>query len=514
MSRFIVKTVDIVFLILLTIIIFTMGMTLFGYVLPDGVAFIIGAVLIFGLTALIFFLRDRIRGFGVKIYAKLKDIPEYKLALYLFLFTAITKIIFVFVLGTDASRHVDFGKYRLYAEEFATNGRITESTSYALRYPYTVMYGLVMSPFAKLFGGDTRVFTTALSVMNAFAMVLLFDILKRYVGKEKAFVFTMLYGILPNGLFQTQLFTHENGLFFFHIFAIWVFLKAFDKKNHIVLQFVYVLLSSALLGIGKSVNAAGRVFFIGFAIYAAAKIFEGGIDRKKLTKVACICLVLAFVFVGASKLTDYIAKTTIDGADTYQKSDKRLPYGWALYLGMNYEYNGLWNLDDLLTYEMYNDIEDKDEALQYQKDLIIDRADEYLDAPYKIPVHLFKKIGVLWGDQTLPFGYVIGNEVSTFIWTFGNGIIFGSIACINRVSYMIVYILLLLSILGKRREKSDKVTPETYFKMAIIGVTCALLLFEVTAKYASHLQVFYFCLLAMNWNGIYNLKNPFAKNKS
>ncbi len=514
MSRFIVKTVDIVFLILLTVMIFTMGMTLFGYIMSNGVAFIVGAVLIFGLTALLFFTRERIRKLGVKIYARLKDVPAYKLALYLFLFTAITKIIFVFLLGTDASLHVDFGKYRLYAEEFATNGRITESTAYALRYPYTVMYGLVMSPFAKLFGGDTRVFTTALSVMNALAMVLLFDILKRYVGKEKAFVFTMLYGALPNGLFQTQLFTHENGLFFFHILALWIFLKAFDKKNHIVLQFVYVLLSSALLGIGKSINAAGRVFFIAFGIYAVTKIFEGGIDRKKLTRVACVFLVLVLMFVGASKLTDHIAKSYIDGADTYQKSDKRLPYGWALYLGMNYEYNGLWNLEDLRTYELYNEIEDKEESLRYQKGLISDRLNEYLNAPYKIPVHLFKKIGVLWGDQTLPFGYVIGNEVSTFIWTFGNGIIFGTIACVNRVSYMIVYIMLLLSILGKRKEAIDKVTPETYFKMAIIGVTLALLLFEVTAKYASHLQVFFFCLLAMYWNGMYNLKNPFAGNKS
>lgn len=513
MTKFIVKTVNIVFVVMLTVIIFSMGMVMGELMLSDWAAFGFGVALVAFLAAFLLLLRKPLMKRGKWIYDFLSNVSERELAVFLFLFVAVTKIAFVFIFDNDMSSHVDFGKYKSFAQQFAEGGRILKSTGYAFKYKYTVIYGLVLSPFAKLFGTDTKVFTCAISVMNAIAMVLLFDILKRYVGKEKAFFMTFLYSVVPMGLFQTQILTHENGLFFFHILAIWIYLKAFDKKNKTVLQIVYVLLSCCVLAVGKSVNASGRVLFISFGIYAVAKIFENGFDKKKLTKIGCVLLVLFVTYSGSAKLVDHIVVKTVEGAESMQNDSKRLPYGWAVYLGLNSEWNGLWNYWDYKTYEKYNKIEDKEEALQYQRDLIKNRFQEYIDSPLKMPIHLFRKVRVLWGEQTLPFGYELGNAVNHFMYRGYKGAVFRTVTIINRLSFMSVYIMLLFAMIKELKKKTYEVTPALHFKMAIIGVTLALLMFEVTPKYATHLQVFYFCLLAMSLDSFFGFELPrFKKN--
>ena len=166
--------------------------------------------------------------------------------------------------------------YRSFAEQFAQSGMITEHATYAFEYRYTAMYGLILSPFAKIFGADTKVFTTALSVMNSLAVVLLFDITKKYAGKELSFACLLIYCALPFGLLQTQLLTHENGLLFFHILALWLFMNAFDNRYNIAKQIVFMLMSSVVLSVGASINAAGRVMIVSFVIFAFVKIFENG----------------------------------------------------------------------------------------------------------------------------------------------------------------------------------------------------------------------------------------------
>lgn len=506
MVRLIKKTVDVVFVLLLALILLAMGISLAETVFDGWLASVVGLIILAAVFAFLLLFKEKIRIFGKYIYKYLSEISECKLALFLGLFSAATKILCVFLFDNNADLHPDMAMYRSFAEQFANSGKITEFAGYAFEFKYTAIYGFILSPLAKIFGADTKVFTVALSVMNSLSVVMLFDIVKKYTGKEISFLALFVYCVSPFGMLQTQLLTHENGLLFFHIFALWLFLKAFDNKKNMALQIIWLLFSSLVLSIGKSINAAGRVFVISFAIYAFVKIFENGFNKKNFARFLCVALSLIVFFAGASVVTNVLVQKNVAQAEIMQKDLKKLPYGWVLYLGANYEQSGLWNQEDLDVYSKYKDIENKDEAIDYQKQLIKERVQFFIDSPSKIPVHFFNKLKVLWGSQLLPFAYEIGNSINDFALRGAGGIINKGCILFNGLLFIVAYSVIFMSKISELKKKTSFVTPSLHFQMSIIGVTVVLLLFEVTPKYATHMHILLFCLLAMSVKSFFEIK--------
>ena len=70
----------------------------------------------------------------------------------------------------------------------------------------------------------------------AFITILLFDIIRPYVGKNKAFLGLLIFNVLPVGLFETQLLVHETALLFFYVLSLWVLLKAINGKFNIFIK--------------------------------------------------------------------------------------------------------------------------------------------------------------------------------------------------------------------------------------------------------------------------------------
>ena len=508
MIRFIKKTVDVVFILLLMLILAVMSVSSAETVFSGFTAFAAGMIILAAVFAFLHFFKEKLQTCGRYIYKCLSGISGWKLSLILGLFSVVTKIVFVFLFDNNADLHPDMAMYRSFAQQFAESGKIVENAGYAFEYRYTAMYGLVLSPFAKIFGADTKVFTTALSVMNSVAVVLIFDIIKKYAGKAISFFILIIYCALPFGLFQTQLLTHENGLFFFHLLALWLFLKAFEKQKSISKQIAFLLLSSVVLSIGASINAAGRVMLISFAIYAFAKIFENGFSAKKAGQFLCVALSLIVIFSSALAVTGSVVKNNIAQSETMQKNEKRMPYAWALYLGLNYEESGLWNQEDVDTYSKYKEFETKDEAYEYQKQLIKERFEFLTESPVRIPVHFFNKLNVLWGTQLLPFAYEIGNSINDFVLHGAGGIINKGFRLLNGTAFLIAYATVFMAQIKNIKKKMEDADPQMHFKMCVIGVTAVLLLFEVTPKYATHLHILLFCILAMS------LKTFFSVNKT
>ena len=181
--------------------------------------------------------------FGGKILQKLyviknaiENCSAIKLGLILFLVVILTKVFFVFLFNNDADKTVDMHLYKSFATQLANNGIITENIEPALLYKYEVIYGLFLSPVIKIFGNDSKVLTSFLSLLFAVSSVFLFDIIKKYVGKNKAFLGLLIFNILPVGLFETQLLIHETPLLFFYVTSFWLLTKCFDNSFNIVLR--------------------------------------------------------------------------------------------------------------------------------------------------------------------------------------------------------------------------------------------------------------------------------------
>ncbi len=496
MTRFINRTVDVVFLILLALIVLAMAVSLAAKVFYEDVAYVVGIGLLAAAFAVVYFGKSRIKRMAGSLKRRLEPIPAWKLALFLGLFSAVTKIFLVFLFDNNADLHSDMSMYRSFAEQYAQFGKITEGAEYAYRYPYTAVFGLVLSPFAKIFGADTKTLTVALSVLHSVAMVLLFDMLKQYVKKEIAFSVLLLYCASPFGLLQTQLLLHENGLFFFHVVAFWLFERAFRENTHWLCQLLLVFAAAAVLSVGKAINAAGEIFFISFGIFVVAKCVTKKIDVRRLIALVSTIAILFACYSAGNEMTDSVRMDAKKAAGEIKGAGYSYPYGWSLYVGMNYESSGLWTEEDRATYHQYKTFASKEESYEYQKGLLSQRFEMYEEDPVKIPVHFFNKVKVLWGNQLLPFGYELGNAIGDFVLNGMRGLINKACVVVNNGVFLLIYIVMLIAQWKKRKLKGNEVRPDLHFRMAIIGVTLALLLFEVTPKYVSHLHICFFATFA------------------
>ncbi|MBK6087613.1 glycosyltransferase family 39 protein [Ruminococcus difficilis] len=498
-GNFVVRTIDYVFVAWLTIILLA-SVVCFSETISTGVIkYILIAIILIGITLFVMF-GERIFNKLRSLLRKISSISVGKMALFLFLFVVISKIFFVFLFNNDADKTIDMRLYKSFATQIANNGIITENTVPASMYKYQVIYGLFLSPVVKIFGNDSRALTAYLSILFAIAVVLLFDIIRVYTGKTKAFVGLLLFNILPVGLFETQLLIHETPLLFFYILSFWLLLKSLNHNYHIVLRLITLLLSAILIAFGNKINQGGTVVIISYCIFALALFCKDRITAKRviwfLTTVCCYALCFVVISgICTSYVNSVVKPSETDSVLIEHSTENRLTLGWGLYLGTNIEHAGHWNKEDHETYQKYTEFDNQEDALDYQKEIINERVQVFVDKPWIIPGHLFRKIKGLWGGLFLPFAYEEGNSINSFVLHGLHGLIYKAICAIGYLSFILLCTVILFS--HKRHKNCDInsfYSPISQFKMMIIGLTSVLFLFEVMPKYVSHMQIVMFTI--------------------
>lgn len=493
MSSFFSRTINLIFTLIIALILSASIVSFSNYV-ANGLISIIIAILVIIVLMLIFYFANNIFDKIKKMLSFCSNLSVKWMALILFLVVSITKVFFCFLFDIDANLHPDMKNYLSFATQIANDGTITENVVSALKWPYEVIFGLFLSPVVKIFGNDTQVVTSFLSFCFAISSVLLFDIIRKYTGKNLAFVGILLFNLLPVGLFETQLLIHENALIFFYIVSFWLLHRALVLNSKLIIKILLILSSAILISFGNKINQGGTVVIISYCIYSLIVIFKNGINLKKVLSVISIILVFIVALFGVSNGCNMYVDSVVDNSKTnYVKSESSIPYGWPIYLGFNYEHSGVWNQEDADTYYKYEEFDNKDEAREYQQELIDNRLQLYKDSPVLLIPHFFNKIKALWGSPFLPFVYDQGNEVNKFIMT-GYGGIFNKL--MNAVSYLVFILICFINLFSIKlyRKKKFSINPLIQLELMIIGLTMALILFEVMPKYVSYLQIIMFCI--------------------
>ncbi|MCR5636628.1 MAG: glycosyltransferase family 39 protein [Clostridiales bacterium] len=500
-GNFIVRTVDYVFFGLM-ILILTAAILVFSETITSGAMKYVIAMFT-ALFACFFVVFGNTLILGLKRFiGKISNIPVKRMCIIIFASVLITKVFFVFLFDNDISRHPDMATYKSFAYQLANRGEITEYVYSAYKWKYEVIYGLFLSPAVKLFGDDSKVLLTYLSFVFAVACVLIFDIIRDYIGKDKAFTAIILFNLLPAGLFETQILVHETALLFFYILSFWLLTKAANSKYNTVIRALALIASAVLIAFGNKINKGGTVVIISYAIYIFVNFCKDKFSFASFTKAAfaIVCYILCFYII--SNLCVAFVKNVVkldehDKERISQIQRNAVPYGWSIYLGANLETPGLWNGEDSNVYSQYQNMENREEAKQYQLNLINERLEPFIQNPLIIPSHLFKKLKTLWGAQLLPFDYGLGNDVNEFVLNGMHGIIYKTIWLVSNLSYILLCAILVFS---HKRHNTERVmgfySPVTQFKMMIVGLTGALILFEVTPKYVSYLQMILFVIMA------------------
>ena len=292
-GRMVVRTVDYVFFGLMILILFAAVLSFsetihsgwLKYVIAFATVILVGVLVVFGNSVI------------QKIKSLLNfvcNLSTLQMCGIIFAFVSVTKIFFVFLLDTDATKHPDMANYQSFAFQLAEDGKITQNIFSAFMWKYEVIYGWFLSPAVKLFGQDTKVMLTYLSVQFAILSVLLFDVIRFHIGKNKSFVMIMLFNLLPVGLFETQLLIHETALLFFYIVSFWLLTKSINRENHVIVRAAALVLSALLIAFGNKINQGGTVVIISYCIYVFVMFCKEGATLKSTAAmgVSIVCYLL------------------------------------------------------------------------------------------------------------------------------------------------------------------------------------------------------------------------------
>ena len=418
-----------------------------------------------------------------------------QMTLILLVTLAAGKILLVFLLDHNILSHEDMRYYLCFAQQIADTGVITDGSLYARLFPYTAVYGLFLSPFVKLFGTDPKVATVLMSIMLTLASVMLFDLIRPYAGKNKAFWGILLYHLLPIGMFQSLVVIHESALLFFSVTALWLLQRALREDLTAPRRVALLLLSGLSVAFGARLNLGGFVVMIAIILYVTAKLLPGTRPAKVLLNVAVttLCYALCAVTVFGS-CAAFLQNGVIQPADRKEANERiiaeTVPLAWTAYLGANEKTGGRWNLNDWDTYRKYYAMTDAQQAREYQIDLVRDRAASLAREPVKLLGHVARKTTALWGITFLGFEYGgSGNHLNDFLLYAGDRAVYKGIRAVCYVSNILIYTLMLFSCIRRRKNASLPVTPALPLKLIVIGVALALVPFEMSNKYVSHLHL-------------------------
>ena len=501
-----VRTVDYSFVFILTVIIFS-AIVGFSEWISNGIIKYVLITLSLIVVACFVIFGERILKKLFAVGNIINGVSTFKLGIILFLFVFFSKVFFVFLFNNDADKTIDMRLYKSFATQLANNGVITDNVEPALLYKYQVIYGLFLSPVIRIFGNDSRVLTSFLSLLFAVLSVLLYDIMRKHVGKNKAFWGLLLFNVLPVGLFETQLLIHETPLLFFYITSFWILIKCLDNSFNIIVRALALLISAVLIAFGSKINYGGSVVIISYVFFVLIMAVKEKVTIRALLKCGYIIACYAVCFVVISSICDsFVNNHVIVPKNKESAIEKSIYYdvelGWPIFLGTNLERTGHWNAEDAEIYNKYKEFETKEEAQNYIKGLINDRLQLFKDNPLLIPGHLFNKIKGLWGSPQLPFAYEEGNSINEFVLYGVHGIIYKGIMILSYWVFILLCAFILFSHTRHKNIDLDSFyTPVIQFKMMIIGITLALFLFEVMPKYVSHMQIIMFCI------GIFSFSN-------
>ncbi len=484
------------------------------------VSFAGGVFITFAVLFLLIIFHNRIVSFLKKASDLFSGCSTKKLTLILGTVCLVTKLAFVLLFNCDSNLHADMSKYISFANQIGNNGIVTQDASYASTFSYTLVYGVLLSPLGKIFGTNSLGYSIFLTFTTTVVMILLFDILRKYVDKTTSFLGIVVYNLLPPGLFQTQVVIHETALLFFHILSLWLILKSFDSTKNIIIRILLGVVAFALIIIGAAVNAAGRIVLVSYAIVIIAKLFTNKSSRSVILKIILPSLCVILLTFSGLKICTFIQKSCVRTfVETPPQVSKgyRLPYGWSLYLGSNFETSGGWNEEDSTIYDKYHEYNNKEDALEYQRNLVKNRFSEYLRNPIKIPIHFFNKISALWAPY-FPYSSVPTSPgYQGLIFSFG-GLFQKALFMISYIGYIFVYSISMVGVFNKKRNDSKKYNPTLHFMLVPLGFTAALILFEVMPKYSSHMAIILFATAIINLpafiDNVKMLRCKFTKNSN
>ncbi|MEI6132380.1 MAG: glycosyltransferase family 39 protein [Bacillota bacterium] len=255
--------------------------------------------------------------------------------LIIILFAAIPRIIIVS--SINVSPFSDFDLYHSLAKSLSQG--VASTQEYIALFPHVVGYPYILSFFYKIFGAYAEV-AQGLNILFSIGIaILIYLICKIKVNSYAAIFASILWCLWPTQMFYCELPCTEYTFTFFMLLTVYLFLVFTEapvlKSNPLFLALCAIVIG-VLLAVTNAIRPTGIILLLGMLIL----IFLMKYKKRELIYRFLLVLVIGVSFLIVSKTISGNVERLID------RKVAQSPIGFNLYVGMNYDSKGGWNLED------------------------------------------------------------------------------------------------------------------------------------------------------------------------
>ena len=429
----------------------------FGSVFNGIKKYIIVSLLAIIYTALFLLFKKKIKIIINKCISKLEKVSFKKLLIVIIISSIVLKVVYMIFFYFDSTKFGgDITIYSNLADEISKNG----ISSVKNNIYYLVGFATHLSVFHNL--GIPYHYVTYLAML--LGTIINYFSFSYLIGKEKSFILTMMYIIMPSTCMLSFCITHE--LFVYLYFSIILFLlsKFFISNNK--LSLIYGVLLLLFISLNQTVSPIGKIWYIVLFLLVALSNIK--IDKK---------IILCIVLVGSMILTNFFT-TRLEGNNISQTNNYE-----QLLIGCNYESMGRHTdgrgKQAAKKYWESKGIElTQDNLIEGEKNALIEEYKYLLTHPIKLCVLLANKFYTVWSGDYYSIEY--GHACS--------GVSQLGYYCMLVISALIWLFMMTIGIVYYDN-KVDNICILNY-KLIVLGIMSVLLIVEVTNKYSCYMTLF------------------------
>lgn len=403
-----------------------------------------------------------------------------KMAFIIFAVSLLPRVLSSLLLKCDFSLQEDMAAPGSFVGQLLSSGVITENASYAQMYGRYVNTAFFIYPWAAVFGSSDLSISLFFNTAFSLCYVGWFCVLKRFKKPATAFLAVLAFSLLWTEVWLSVLPIHENVLFICISAFAWIYFDLLPRLKSTVSKSVAAVFGAVLFAIGISCNSMGYVAAAAFGLYAVAKALRGGFKLRRLACAALSLLIFVGLVLAVVNGLSALRGEVIEIPEGDSRREGKVPYGWSVFVGFNYESNGKWTEADYVKYYPTEALVPEDELYDYQARLLNERLQRYKESPTDALKLFNRKVYEGFG------GYNYGIR-RCLQYTQNEGAImlydkaFSVVKAVFHVISMILHGFLLLTF---SKKKQDELTPSIWLKAFFCGVFLILMVVEILPKYA------------------------------
>ena len=334
-----------------------------------------------------------IAGYFVRLNKVVYSKKEINLSLTVLI---VLKVMLFFVFYTKVELSADFKTYYLVADALAKNDIFIPE--YIAVFPHVIGYPFFLSILFRIFTSSVEVGLIFNLLLSCCSILLIFSIVKQLKNEKSGMLAAFFYTIMPSSTMYGYLLCTEFLFQTILLASIYIFLYLLSvklKSKFFVLSFV----NGALIGVLASIRPNGLILLIALIMTVVLFVRKFEVELKPKVLVPCMCGVYIVAFVLTSAISNYYIERTIRTDIAENK------LGWNLYVGLNQESLGTWNLEDA---ELFGQILAEKGAVGTQQELFVRavRRFEELKSPSAELSFFSKKTLKMWTQDHEVYDYI------------------------------------------------------------------------------------------------------------